>query len=55
MMHKRIIFSVGGRRWRLGQVKFSYSNNPESDFIIEHPNVTKKNSGGWEGEGLGCG
>ena len=35
--------------------KFSYSNNPQSDFFIKNLNLTKKNSGGWERRGWGCG
>ena len=30
---------------RLGYVKFSYTKNPESEFFITNPNVTKKNPG----------
>ena len=32
-------------------MNFSYTKNPESDFFIKNPNLTKKNSGGWEGRG----
>ena len=50
-------FSVGG--WGAGVtasiIKFSYIKNPESDFSIKNPNLIKKNSGGWEGRGRGCG
>ena len=35
-------------------MKFSFTKNPESDFFIKNPNLTKK-SGGWEGRGRGCG
>ena len=34
-------------------MKFSYSKNPEKDFYIKTPNLTKKNSDGWEGRGWG--
>ena len=36
-------------------MKFSFTKNPESEFFIKNPNLTKKNSGGWEGRGRGCG
>ena len=34
-------------------MKFSFTKNPESDFFIKNPNLTKKNSGRWEGGGGG--
>ena len=45
----------GGGGGGLGYVKFSYTKNPESEFFfIKNPNLTKKNSDGWEGRGWGC-
>ena len=32
--------------------KISLTRNPESDFFIKNPNLTKK-YGGWEGRGWG--
>ena len=36
-------------------MKYSFTKNPESEFFIKNPNLTKKNSGGWEGRGVGVG
>ena len=36
-------------------MKFSYTKNPESDFFYKESKSNKKNSGGWEGTGWGCG
>ena len=47
-------------------MKFFFTKNPESDFFIKNPNLTKKNlvvvgggggGGGWGGGGVreGCG
>ena len=33
-------------------MKFSYTKNLENEFI-KNQNLTKKNSGGWEGRGYG--
>ena len=45
--------------WRLGLVKLSYTKNTESDFFHKeskcNKKVKKKNSGGVEGRGCGCG
>ena len=34
-------------------MKFSYTKNLKSDFFIKNLNLTKQNSGGWEGRGWG--
>ena len=31
-----------GEGWQLGYVKFSYTKNPEKDFFIKNPHLTKK-------------
>ena len=39
-------------------MKFSYTNNAESDFFYNESKSNKKKSGGWEARGwvgLGCG
>ena len=38
-------------------MKFSFTKNLNSEFFfVKNPNLTeKKNSGGWEGRGWGCG
>ena len=44
--------------WRLGLVKLSYIKIRKVIFFIKNPNVIKnkkKNSGGVEGRGCGCG
>ena len=43
MMRKWIIFLVGGWGWRLGQVKFSFTKNPNSDFFYKESKSNKKN------------
>ena len=40
----------GGRGWRLGKVKFSYTKNPKSEFFFyKESKSNKNNSGGWGG------
>ena len=34
---------------------FLYKEFGKVFFFIKNPNITKKNSGGWEGRGCGCG
>ena len=41
----------GGGAARISEI--SFTKNPESDFFIKNPNLTKKKSGGWEGRGWG--
>ena len=36
-------------------MKFSYTKNPESDFFIQNPTLTKKEFWQLGGEGVRCG
>ena len=36
-------------------MKFSYTKNPESEFFIKNPNLTKKNLAVGSGGGWRCG